>query len=346
MLKRIWLLLISRNKEFYRDKSGFGWNILFPFLIIVGFSLLFSQDGKKQYKIGIITGKAATSEIAEQISRFRKTGIFDFVDIDSINSGITKLSHHRIDLLIDEGSGRFWNSTTSPKGLVAEKALIASGFDPAKMAMTKEEVQNIREIPYIEWLFPGILAMNMMFSALFGVGYTVVRYRKNGVLKRLSVTPLSAFEFLSSQILSRLFVIIITTLIVYVGCYLIYGFTNRGSYLLLLSVFILGSLSMISLSLTIASRSSSEEFAGGILNLISWPMMFLSEVWFSLEGARPGVRVISKFFPLSHLTESARMIMNDGAGLYEIRYNIMALAGMSVFFLLIGSILFKWQKDE
>jgi len=346
MLKRIVILFLSRNKEFYRDKSGFGWNILFPFLIIVGFSMLFSQDSRKQYKAGFIEGKPANIKIEKQIDNFRKLNLFEFVKIEDKQSGIKKLSHHKIDILIDEGSGKFWHSSTSPKGLIAEKILIASGADAAKSAVKKEEIRGSKEIPYIEWLFPGILAMNMMFSALFGVGYTVVRYRKNGVLKRLSVTPLNAFEFLSSQILSRLFVILVTTLIVYLGCYLLYGFTNRGSYLLLLFMFILGSLSMISLSLTIASRSSSEEFAGGLLNLISWPMMFLSEVWFSLEGARPEVKIIAKIFPLSHLTESARMIMNDGAGIYEVRYHIIALSIMTLVFLTIGSVLFKWQKES
>ena len=55
------------------------------------------------------------------------------------------------------------------------------------------------EIRYIDWMFPGILGMNMMFSALFGVGYVMVLYRKNGVLKRLKATPLTAFEYLSED---------------------------------------------------------------------------------------------------------------------------------------------------
>ena len=74
------------------------------------------------------------------------------------------------------------------------------------------------EVPYVEWLFPGILGMNMMFSALFGVGYVVVRYRKNGVLKRMSVTPVRPLEFLGAQVLSRIFLLLITTAIVYIGC--------------------------------------------------------------------------------------------------------------------------------
>jgi ABC-2 type transport system permease protein len=101
---------------------------------------------------------------------------------------------------------------------------------------------------------------------------------------------------------------------------------------------------MISLGLLIASRSSSEELADGILNLITWPMMIFSEVWFSMEGANPIIIKISKIFPLTQLVDGARKIMNDGLGLYEIRYNIIFLVIMSVIFLISGSLLFKWHK--
>lgn len=203
-----------------------------------------------------------------------------------------------------------------------------------------------REIPYIEWLFPGVLGMNMMFSALFGVGYAVVRDRRHGVLKRLSVTPLAPFEFLTAHIMSRMFVLFITTSLVYTGCSLLYGFENRGSYFSLILIFSLGGFSMVSLSLIVAARSSSEEFAGGALNLLSWPMMLLSEVWFSLEGARPWVKNVARLFPLTHLTEGVRKIMNDGASLYEIRYNVITLITMSAVFLTAGSLLFKWRKSD
>ena len=62
-------------------------------------------------------------------------------------------------------------------------------------------------VRYADWVLPGVLAMNVMFSSLWGVGWVIVRYRKNGVLRRLKATPLSPFEFLTAQVLSRLLVV-------------------------------------------------------------------------------------------------------------------------------------------
>jgi ABC-type multidrug transport system permease subunit len=171
----------------------------------------------------------------------------------------------------------------------------------------------------------------------------IVRYRKNGVLKRLKATPLTALEFLTAQVLSRLWLILAVTAVVYFGSNALIHFTMHGSYLDLFLVFALGTFSMISLGLIVASRTASEELAGGLLNMLSWPMLFLSGVWFSLEGLHPWVRAFAQLFPLTHMIEAARAIMIDGAGLGAVSGQLVALAVMSAVFLAIGAFSFRWQ---
>ncbi len=351
MLGRIWTLTKSRTKEFYRDRSALAWNILFPFFVIIGFSFLFNQDNQMLYKVGVLKGPDVLAVEREEVKtvtvqremfkEFTQTRYIDFVTFSDRSEAIDRLQHHKIDFLIKPDTGTYWMSSTSPKSYVVERLLLST-HNRGGTPYSRESITGM-EIPYVEWLFPGILCMNIMFSAMFGVGYIVVRYRKNGVLKRLSVTPVKKFEFLSAQILSRMFVIIMTTLIVYIGCAWLYGFECRGSYINLFISFSLGGFSLVTISLLVSARSSSEEFAGGILNLITWPMMFLSEVWFSLEGAEPWVRKVSKFLPLTHMIDSARKIMNDGASFGDVQLQFLILAIISLLFLLFGSYLFKWQ---
>ncbi len=72
---------------------------------------------------------------------------------------------------------------------------------------------------------------------------------------------------------------------------------------------------MIALGLTIAARFASEELVGGLLNLLTWPMMLLSGVWFSLEGSPRWVQWVADIFPLTQVIEAARAVMLDGAGI-------------------------------
>lgn len=343
MLKRIWTFFVARNKESYRDKASLGWSILFPFLVIAGFSLMFTEKSRSMYNVGILGPPVSeSSEIQKQFKRFQSTRFLEMIDLENLDVAINKLKHHTLDMVLKPQTGEYWVSESSPASYIVEKILLSDSI-PTRTGFHKTVIKG-GEVPYVEWLFPGILGMNMMFSGLFGVGYVVVRYRKSGVLKRLSATPMKAHEYLISLILSRVFIMLMATAIVYIGCSFLYDFTCRGSYLLLLLVFFLGSFSMIALGLLVAARVSSEELAGGLLNLLSWPMMFLSGVWFSLEGSKPWVKSLSLAFPLTHLIDGARQIINDGAGCSDIRGHLLVLFLMSVIFLGLGSIMFEWKK--
>lgn len=336
--KRFFALFVNRNKEFIRDRSSLSWNILMPVFIVAGFSFAFSGDVGNQFKVGVINYSKATVA-AKQFLNLKHIEFY-LVDANDkeITRSIKKVQQHQVDMLFDAQSNYYWMNSESPSGYLIEKILL--GFKNIKL---KRQTVVGKKIRYIDWLIPGILSMNMMFSALFGVGFVIVRYRKNGMLKRLKATPITALEYLSAQVVSRILLIMLVTVFVFYGTNYFVGFVMNGSHLSLFFVFALGALSMISLGLIIAARITSEETAGGILNLLSWPMMFFSGVWFSLEGASPLMQSIAEFFPLTHVTAAARAIMIDGAPLIDLSYHIIVLTIQSVVFLFFGAWFFKWD---
>lgn len=333
--KRFLAVLKARNKEFLRDRAALSWNILFPVLIVAGFAFAFSGSPIDRYKVALYqdVGKSQTAA-----ADFLSLDYVHFYQVEDLSRAIFKVERHQVDMLLDRENKRYWTNESSPQGYMLEKVLLAAGGEEFERVLVTGS-----EIRYVDWVLPGVLGMNMMFSALFGVGYVLVRYRKNGVLKRLKATPLGAFEFLAAQVVSRLMLIMAITTGVYLGTDVFVDFTMLGSYFNLFLIFTLGATSLISLGLLIASRTASEEFAGGMLNLVSWPMMFLSGVWFSLEGLHPVVQKVSMIFPLTHVTTAARAIMIDGASLASVSSEITFLVGMSLVFLTIGAIRFRWE---
>ena len=241
---------------------------------------------------------------------------------------------------LDDPIVRYWINEESPSGYIVEKILLQSSTE--KFIKGVVQGKNIR---YVEWLLPGVLGMNLMFGCLFGVGYVIVRYRKNGFLKRLKATPLHAIEFIIAQVLSRLILAISMAIFIYVGASYILETRMEGSYFALLLVGILGAISLISMGLLIASRVSSEELAGGLLNLMTWPMMTLSGVFFSLEGSPQWIQNFANVFPLTHTLTAARAVMIDGATILDISYELSVLVATSIIFMIAGALLFKWQSD-
>lgn len=335
--KRFWALFLCRNLEFLRDRSALTWNLLFPLSLIAGFAFAFSGPGLDSYKVGVL-GESSEDRACEA-GEFCQLRYIRFVPVTDLPLAVAKIQRHQLDLLLDPGRRRYWINEESPKGYILERVLrgTAEGLPLSKQTVSGQAIR------YVDWVMPGVLAMNMMFSCLFGVGYVIVRYRKNGMLKRLKATPLTSLEFLAAQITSRLWLILVSTALVFIGTDQIIGFPMFGSYFALLVVFAVGALSLISLGMLVAARTTSEELAAGLLNVLSWPMTFLSGVWFSLEGVRPILQKAAQFAPLTHIIDAARAIMFDGAGLMDISGHLLALTAMSAGALAISAWLFRWE---
>jgi ABC-type multidrug transport system permease subunit len=335
VIRRLLAVWHARNLEFVRDRATLIFTLLLPISLVVGMGFVFGGPQRPLFKVGVIA-----PQIDKQAHPFLQERYVDFVPIASEAEGLPKITHQQIDLLVDlHGVPRYWVNTDAPKGYIVEKLLLAAAPGAQRQPVTGAAVR------YVDWLFPGILGMNMMFSCLFGVGYVVLRYRKSGFLKRLHATPLTAFEFLTAQVLSRLCLILFVTLVLFVGVGSIIHFHSVGSVALLILIAVLGALSMIALGLTIAAGISSEELVGGILNLMTWPMMLVSGIWFSLEGSPRWVQWAAHIFPLTHLLDAARAVMLDGAGIAQIAPNLLYLAATALVFLTFGAWSFRWRVE-
>ncbi len=332
----------ARSLEFLRDRSALSWNLLVPVMMVAGIAWIFSGPGQPVFKVAVITDAPLT----EATHPFFATPYIRFYAETDREAAIAKVARHRVDLLLDLGrapelrAAGYWINETSPKGALAEKILLGSGGPPLLRQLTAGAA-----LRYVDWLAPGVLGMNMMFSCLFGIGYVIVRYRKSGYLKRLNATPLTALEFILAQLISRWFLILLITIGVFWGTNLFLHYRMEGSYAVLLAVTALGAFNMIALGLVVSSRVTSEELAGGLLNLVSWPMMVLSGVFFSTDGAPKMLQTAAEFLPLTHLLTAARAVMLEGAGFASISYQMTVLGVSSLVFLMLGAAGFRWTQE-
>lgn len=330
-MKTFLALFVARNREFFRDRASLSWSLLFPILIIIGCALAFSGKEEQVLIVGVMGPHPDIALLQDAYA--------EVIDYSDQQQALTRLAHHQLHALIDTSSQAYWTNSASSRSRIALQLLQHQlpGFQQLQVEGTA--------IRYVDWVMPGVLGMNIMFASLFGVGYVIVRYRNNGVLKRLQATPVTALQFISAQLMSRLFIVIVANTVIFAGSNFFLNLTMRGSYTLLLLVAILGALSMTSLGLVISARTASEEFAGGLVNMITWPMMFLSGVWFSLDNAPWYMQALAQCLPLTHLVAAARKIMLEGAGIADIWLHLIVLASMTLVLMAIGALAFRWHKN-
>ena len=216
--KRVYVILSARNKEFYRDPGAIGWTFFFPLLVVFGFSYMFQVDAGDSYKVAVFGSK----------SDVKKSEFFSYVFYQDLDKAKSRLVNHQVDLLLLPNSKReanYFFNEKSPRSKLARKVYLANKLESENDAFfEKGEAIHGSYISYVEWLFPGLLAMNVMWMALWGLGWVIVRQRRFGVLKRLKASPLTAFEYLLAQMFSRMLILSLTGALVYGGCHLIYPF--------------------------------------------------------------------------------------------------------------------------
>ncbi len=331
-IRAVKAILIARLREFYRDKAAFYWHLFLPCFIIASFYFIFDSNQTPTYKVGV------AGELWSDSEEFFQLKYIQFIPQEK-EEGLDKIRNHKLDMLIEPGLPlQYWVNDSNRKAYFLEKILRGSYHKSVKKIPSLA-----RAVSYVDWVFPGILALNIMFSCLWGVGWLIVKYRDDGYLKRLNATPLKVYHFILGQMLARLLIILCGTGVIFIVGSWVIDFEMQGSYLDLFVCYLFGVLSLISIGLLVATRTTSKEFADGALNLFSWPMIIFSGMWFSLEGAPSWILAFAYSLPLTHLVESTRKIMLEGATLSELWFNVSAMMMFSVAAFTLVAVLFKWN---
>ncbi|EMO26030.1 ABC-2 type transporter [Leptospira interrogans serovar Bataviae str. HAI135] len=139
---------------------------------------------------------------------------------------------------------------------------------------------------YIDYLIPGMLAMGVMNSCLWGVGWNLIEMRMKKLLRRMSATPMNRLHFLLSFFFTRLIVTVVESAIL-LG-FTQYTFENsmEGSIGTALAVYLFGNFAFVCIGIFIGSRAASSQVGNGLINAVTFPMMALSGVFSPIKISR------------------------------------------------------------
>ncbi len=159
---------------------------------------------------------------------------------------------------------------------------------------------------YIQFLAPGIIAMTILFTAMFS-GIEVIWDRQFGFLKETLVAPVSRFDIMIGKTLGGATVAIVQAIIVFIVT-LIVGFRPENpAYLFIALLFmLLIAISFTALGTAIASKLEDMQAFPIIMNFLIMPTFFLSGALFPLNGLPKSVELITKFNPLTYGVDGIR----------------------------------------
>jgi ABC-type multidrug transport system permease subunit len=207
----------------------------------------------------------------------------------------------------------------------------------------RESLVRERGSRYIDFVLPGLLAMNLMGSGLWGVGFSVVQARSKKLLKRFMATPMRKSHYLLSFVFSRL-VFLVLEIAALVGFgWVVFGVRVQGSVAALATITVLGSFSFAGLGLLVASRARTVEGVSGLMNLVMLPMWILSGTFFSYARFPDAMQPFVRALPLTALNDALRAVIVDGAALASLTGLVAIVVAWGITSFGVALAIFRWR---
>lgn len=346
-------LILASGKMFLRQREAILWSIILPLFMIFLFSFV-SFDGLGRVALGVVNHSSDTT----LVNVLRPIGMLKISRGEQEQElALLKRGERALVLVIPasfqpNGSDSLLLYLNAEKVQEAQagKILVQRALDELVFQQNalprhtlRTESVNSRNLTYIDFLLPGILAMSIMQGGVFGVAFSFVILKKRGILRRLLATPMPTSDFIIAQVLSRLLVLMLQVLVMVGAGVLLFDLHFSGSMLNMLVVGMLGGTIFLSIGFALSGVSKSEDQVAPLANIITLPMMMLSGVFFSRSNLPGFAHVITDFFPLTYLADALRAIAIEGAGLLDLGAQLLGLSVWAAITFAIAVKAFRWE---
>jgi ABC-2 type transport system permease protein len=195
---------------------------------------------------------------------------------------------------------------------------------------------------YFQFVAPGIMAMVVMMSIMTGLPHAISYEREIGTLDGMLAAPVHRMSILGGKVIAQTTRGMLQGIMILVLSIVLFGVVVQGSIALVLGLLLLSVFSLVGLGILITSFASTEETATMIMMTLTFPMMFLSGVFFPLQQMPQFMQVIAQFLPLTYAVSALRRVVVLGAGVPAISTDIIILFGFGIVLLSVA--LFSFER--
>ncbi|MCH8205900.1 MAG: ABC transporter permease [Chloroflexi bacterium] len=354
-----WVLTAATIKMWFRDRTAMFWNFVIPIIIMAIFGVL-NFGSFSSVDVGVV-------DLADnETSRGLVQGLEDVEALD-LSQGASLEGERQalldgdreLVLVLPDGFGvsgetselRLLYNEGRPQEvevgraiineLLHEMTLAAAGVE-RPFTLTSEPITN-RDFSYIDFLLPGIIAMSIMQMGMFSVAFSFVQLKRLGILRRLFATPVRPASILFAQVVTRLIVSAVQTVLLIGIAVLFFDAEIVGNIAAILVMAIIGGGVFLTIGFGVAGWAKNENVAAPVANVIAMPMMFLSGVFFGREFLPEILQTITAYLPLTYLVEGMRNISADGATLWSQGENLLGLGVWLLLSFIVATRLFRWE---
>jgi ABC-type multidrug transport system permease subunit len=364
----LWQLILAHFREIIREPGVLFWGILFPILMSLGLGVAFTNKVDTVRKVAITTSTdnytldSILKLVAQRPVQPEKDGqpvysltlhneklgnsIFHFYKMNW-DEAILALKRGKINVILNQNgkTPQFQFDPLNPDAQLTYLKL-SKVFDHST-SVSLQETKNIVPLAltgtrYIDFLIPGLLAMGIMMSSMWGLSYGIIEKRSKKLLRRMIATPMKKAYFLISLMMVRIAMNLVEAVLLILFAWIVFDITIQGSIPALITIFFAANIAFAGLATFISSRTAKTEIGNGLINVVVMPMMLLSGVFFSYHNFPDKLIPVLQKLPLTLVADSMRSIFIEGAGFSQVFVPIFVLAVGGIITFAVGLKFFRW----
>ncbi len=350
-------------KRFFKDKTALFFTLAFPLIFLLVFGSIFSNQDQISFSVGLIDN-SNTEFATEFVAQSEESEIFEIERFDDFELAETDLGRGELDviLVLPEDFGELKDNI--PSGALTTyfdqaDSQTAQAFSGAMQGILDainqeflmsdppltQDIQTIQtaNLSSFDYLFAGMLGFAIMSLGIFGMANDFPANKKVGRLRRFEATPLRTSQLILGTMLYYLVLAVMSLGLMYIAGLIVFDFQMRGDFFNLFVFAIISTVSMFGFGLAIGGWAKNENQAAPISNLVAFPLMFLSGVFFPRFLMPEWLQSVSDYVPLTPIVDGTRLIITEGATILQLGEQLIVIGVWTIVIYTLAIKIFRWE---
>jgi ABC-type multidrug transport system permease subunit len=339
-MKQILQLSLAQLRGFLREPGILFWAFAFPILMAWVLGAAFDKKGEGPVSVSLVqTSPAALRPTAG--ASLKKDPLIHLRE-ESADAALLALRRGESQIIVEENSAgvkvRFdpANQEAVLARYRAERALSKN-----QLPVSVEQI-TARGSRYVDFLVPGLVALGIMNSCMWGIGWLMIEFRMKKLLRAMIAASMKRIQYLISFFVTRIIANTVETGLLLLFAALYFGIRIEGTLLAFMMVIVAGLVAFTGIAILGACRAASTQVGNGILNAVTLPLMILSGVFFSYHNFPDAVVPIIRYLPLTLLADSLRAVFVEGAGVAQVWLSCAILCITGAITFVAGLRFYRW----
>ena len=354
------------TRRFFRDRLAIFFGILFPLIFLFVFGGIFGgRSGNISFNVGLVNNSSST--YAQQfVHNVESSKVFK-VDksVTSLANAQDKMKRNQIDATIvlppdfgtltgngvPGGQAKVYYTINNEQAGQTLVTILQQEFSPinAKFVTVQEPFKAVgvetknKSLTQFDYTFAGLLGFSVLGIGIFGPINVFPELKKQGILRRFHTTPLSVAQYFTSTAISQTIVGLVSLAIFFAVAIGVFHLKVVGNYWEIIAFLILSIVTILGIGLAIGGWARNERQAAPLGNIVVFPMMFLSGVFFPRFLMPDWLQGVSNYIPLSAVVDGVRLLTTEGKHLAGILPQIGVLSVWLVVIYVVAFRVFRWE---